>query len=80
MQEMMNCLIQTLERKKTFLTNLKLIIKKKTLLYAPTWSHSNSSKYKKNLFPKKWGNEKVILEEIIKFSKKKRFKSDHKTP
>jgi CDP-glycerol glycerophosphotransferase (TagB/SpsB family) len=60
-----------LKEKKNFFNELKIDYKKKTLLYAPTWSHSNSSKYKKSLFPKKWGNEKVILEEVIKFSKKK---------
>jgi CDP-glycerol glycerophosphotransferase (TagB/SpsB family) len=59
------------KEKKIFFKKLKIDYKKKTLLYAPTWSHNNSSKYKKGLFPEKWGNEKIILEEIIKFSKKK---------
>jgi len=41
---------------------------KKTVLYAPTWSHDFEDPHKKSLFPKKWAqSQEGLLEEICRF-------------
>ena len=56
----------------SFFRKLKLNSKHKTIIYAPTWSHDHKNQFKKGLFPKKWGDELIVLDHLAKFFNKKK--------
>ena len=55
--------------KNLFYEKLKLNKNYKTVMYAPTWSHDHKNQLKKGLFPIGWGDEIIILEDLIKYLK-----------
>jgi len=49
------------------LRGVSLDSEKKTVLYAPTWSHDFEDAYKKSLFPKWMQSQEELLEEVCRF-------------